>query len=282
MRRIGCVGYEILLLGACSIVGCVASSGESSPPVFGGEGANLKIRGEAPLPEAPKGVAPTGPCAGRVVPAGDVALLDDFEDHDTKVFKAFQREGWWYVAADETQGTVHPPRGTFSADPLPAGEGSTDNAYAAHFSAEGFKDWGAVWGTTLSWSNEGIRCPYNASGFEALRFRAKGKGSVTVKVAIPETQPKDDGGACESKCYDFHGKLIDLKSEWSEYVVRFDRLQQGGWGTEARFNPATLTNVSFHSDSKSMPVDFWVDDIEFVPKGAPQAQQAAAAAGRAP
>jgi hypothetical protein len=247
-------------------VGCASSTAAEEPAVFGGEGASLKIRGETPLPTGPDAQGPIGAC-GRVVPPSDVALLDDFEDNDDRVFKGYQREGWWFSIGDESGGTIVPEKGKFHPEALPATESTSDNHYAIHLAASGFKDWGAVWGSTLSWTDDGIRCPWNGGHFEALRFRAKGSGTVNVRLAMPDTQAKEFGGQCSDRCYDFHGKRVSLTDTWTEYVVRFDRLQQGGWGKEVRFDPRTLLGVQFSIDGSSPPVDFWLDDIEFLPKG---------------
>lgn len=261
--RLGCS----FVLASCACVACASSApppgAAEAPPVFGGEGASLEHRREIPLGDSDE--EPTGPC-GRAAPPGDVALLDDFEDEDARLFKAYQREGWWFVAVDDTAGTVMPEKGKFHTERLPAEEASTENQVAAHFAASGFGEWGAVWGTSLSWVADGIRCPLNASAFAGVRFRAKGSGTIQVRIGMPDTIAKEHGGRCELRCYDFHTKLVRLTPEWSEHVVRFDRLQQGGWGTEVRFDPASLSALHFAADSKQLPVDFWVDDIAFVPR----------------
>ena len=56
-----------------------------------------------------------------------------------------------------------------------------------------------------------------------------------------------------------------VNAEWTTYDVPFNRLQQGGWGAEARFDPARLLSLGFSVDPKDLPVDVWVDDIEFIP-----------------
>jgi len=105
-----------------------------------------------------------------------------------------------------------------------------------------------------------------------VKFRAKGPATVQVRLATPATTPKENGGVCEKGCYDSHGKLFMLSDTWDEYVLRFDRVQQGGWGTEARFDPARVLDLNFLVAPKDLPADFWIDEIEFV---------AAAPAGKA-
>jgi hypothetical protein len=280
MRRYADVRAFVLILGSF-LTGCASTSASQEPAVFGGEGASLKIRGETPLPTGPDAEGPVGAC-GRAVPPSDVALFDDFEDDDGRIFKGYQREGWWFATSDESGGKLAPEQGKFKPEALPAAEATSENHYAGHFAASGFKDWGAVWGSTVTWVESGVRCPWNAARFAGLRFRAKGSGTINVRFAMPQTQAKEYGGQCESRCYDYHSKRVTLTDGWSEYVVRFDRLQQGGWGEEVRFDPRTLLGVQFSIDGNSPPVDFWLDDIEFVPKGELGKAEAAPASAAPP
>jgi len=243
------------------------SSGKAAPPpVFGGEGAVIAGPAkETPLPPEKSTVteAPNAdPCA-EPSPKGDVALLDDFEDADNKLFKAFQREGWWFTAADNTEGSHVSPM-KFAPEKLPEAEATKDNGYAVHFTASGQKDWGAVWGVTLKWESKGIRCPFNASNFAGIRFRARGPGAMRVTVGIPETMPSEAGGSCKAKCYDSYGKVVHMSQCWDEYLVRWDQLQQGGWGNEARFDPARVIQLAFTARVEDLPADFWLDDIALV------------------
>lgn len=267
------------ILGSAALAACQTSAptaARTPPPIFGGQGATIATPQEAPLPAESAAVAtPKGPCATPATPT-DVALLDDFEDGDSHLFKAFERDGWWFSAGDATEGAkLYPPSGNFGPDRLPPGEATKDNLFAAHFKAEGQKDWGASWGVGLQWESKGIRCPLNASSFAGIRFRARGPGTVRVNFAMPETQPSDSGGTCTTGCYDFHGKLVYLSDKWSNYLVRWDALQQGGWGTQARFDPSRLLRLAFSVNAKQIPTDFWADDIAFVTR--PEADALAAA-----
>src|SRR5579864_8850326 len=97
-----------------------ASAGRAAPsPVFAGEGAAFALSAasgpkEQPLPaDSASTKAASGPCV-TPSPPSDVTLLDDFEDGDAAAFKGFQREGWWFAAADSTEGAkLSPERGAF-------------------------------------------------------------------------------------------------------------------------------------------------------------------------
>ncbi len=251
------------VLTACSASGGVSQS--APPPVFGGQGAVVGVPKEMPLPPTGAPVkAASGPC-GDKAPASDTALVDDFEDGDHAAFKGFQREGWWFSAADATDGAkLFPDRGAFRPERLPVAEASRDNLFAAHLKAEGQKDWGAIWGVSLRWESKGIRCPLNVSAFAGLRFRAKGPGTLRLAFGIPETEPPDAGGTCTSGCYDVHGKVFYLTDHWDDYLVRWDRLEQQGWGAQARFDPARVVSMGFSVKPQDLPADFWIDDVAFV------------------
>jgi hypothetical protein len=251
------------LAGAVLTHGCI-SPPKPAAPVFGGQGANVSAGKETPLPAESATPKLTGPCAAPA-PAGDVALIDDFEDGDSKPFKVFQREGWWFGANDKTEGgKMSPPSGQFAPVRLPAAEATKVNAFAAHFTADGYKQWGAVWGTSLNFARDGIRCPFNASTFAGVNFRARGPGAIRVAIGIPETTPSEDGGICKSGCYDAYATMVLLTDKWDDYSVPWLVLQQGGWGTQARFDPARILTLSFAALSKDLPSDFWVDDVKFL------------------
>jgi hypothetical protein len=251
-----------LCLGALA-AGCAGAGRE----VFGGQGAQIATLDERPLPAAESAPEASGPC-GRESPPSDAALVDDFEDGDGKLFKGFEREGYWFSVGDKTEGSVVKPSGTFAAELLPATDATHDNRYAAHLSASGQKDWGVAWGATLAWVRKGVRCPLNLSAFAGLRFRAKGPGTIRAVLAVPEVQAKEYGGVCTERCYDAHGKVFMLSDHWETYTMRWDRVQQEGWGAEARFTPSRLVQFLIKVAPKSLPIDFWVDDVELIPKDA--------------
>ena len=90
------------------------------------------------------------------VVGGDHGVGQLLEDGDNRLFNVFQREGWWWSSQDPTPGTkLLPPPGNFTAERLPEGEGAPSNLFAAHLVAEGQKEWGAVWGTTLAHADAG-------------------------------------------------------------------------------------------------------------------------------
>jgi len=220
---------------------------------------------EQPLPAGAGKPEALGPC-GKLGPPSDTSIIDDFEDGDDRIFKGFERDGFWFAASDKTEGSTITPNAPFAAELLPEAESTKDNRYAAHLTASGEKNWGVVWGAALQRTTGGLKCPLNVSAFAGIKFRAKGPGMVRVSVAVPEVTPPDGGGTCKDRCYDAHAKSFLLSDHWDSYELRWEKLQQGGWGTEARFTPERIVTVGIHVDVKALPIDFWVDDLELIAK----------------
>jgi len=285
MKSIELVGSSVAALWAFAwFVACSPGAGDK-PPVFGGKGATIDQPAETPLEKAENAddkANDEGPCA-KAAPPGDRLEIDDFEDADHKIFKVFEREGWWYTATDGTEGEqVFPEKGTFAPVPLPETEASSDNEYAAHLTASGQTDWGVVWGTTLRWIRKGVGCPFNAAGFSGFEFRAKGPATLWVNFATPATTPKENGGKCSDNCWDSYGKLVRVKEGWNQYQIRWNQLQQEGWGTDTRFEVERVMNINFSAKTSSLPADVWIDDIHFLPLGGtPKASKPPPTAGAA-
>jgi len=274
MSKLSAAGLGLpALVVAVGLGTACAGGGADGPAVFGGKGAQLGTLDEKPLPAGAGKPEALGPC-GQNGPVSDAQLIDDFEDGNDRIFKAFGRDGFWFAASDKTEGSSITPMGPFEAELLSASESTKDNRYAAHLTAAGEKNWGVVWGAQLNWAREGIKCPLNVSGFGGLRFRAKGPGKIRVSMAVPEVIPKDGGGSCVDRCYDAHGKLFLLSDGWDSYEMRWEKMQQGAWGTEAHFSPERVLNVAVNVDVKSLPIDLWLDDVELLPKAAPGAAAA--------
>ncbi|MFZ5893953.1 MAG: hypothetical protein ACOY0T_23020 [Myxococcota bacterium] len=212
-----------------------------------------------------------GPCDGPAAASED-ARLDDFEDGDHRLFGGFEREGWWFTATDHTQGaTVFPPDGKFEPVKLGA-EGTPENQYAAHLTANGHTDWGVSWGVTLHHVGAAAKCPLNAGNFAGIRLKARGKGTILLRLGMPETTAAEFGGSCTEKCWDLHTFVLHLSDDWQTREIRWDQLQQGGWGKSVRFDPRRLLSLQFAATPKYLPADVWVDEIEWLkstptPKG---------------
>ncbi len=254
-----------LFATAVGLVGACGAPAEPSAPTFGGQGAVIDPGAAAGRVEASS--APADPCA-EPAPESEDVRVEDFEDGDNRLFGGFEREGYWYSATDHTPGaTVFPPAGTFQPSKLAEGEATLENQLAAHFTAEGEKDWGVTWGTTLRHVGPASKCAFNVGKFAGLRFRARGKGSVSLRFGMPDTVAAEYGGRCVERCWDLHGTIIHLSDDWRVREVRWDQLQQGGWGKSVRFDPRRILGIEFAASPKYLPADFWVNDFSWIVAG---------------
>lgn len=272
------VASGVLVCAASTLVACEPKPQAAPGAVFGGQGVEP---GAKPLPANMNESALRGPCS-PAAPPGEALLIDDFEDGDNRPFKEFQREGYWYAAADTTNGEISPKPNAFAAELLAGEESTPQNRMAAHFVASGYSDWGVVWGTSLRWVDAGVKCPFNGTKFLGVKFRARGSGRVRVNFGIPETIPKEYEGICAERCYDTHSRVVTLTPAWETYEVRWAELQQWGWGTQARFDAARILSLQFAVDGKQLPVEVWLDDVAFIESAPAAAPVSAATAAPTP
>jgi hypothetical protein len=214
-------------------------------------------------------------CAGgsggddEPMPTGPSDLIDDLEDGDDAINETNGRLGGWYTFNDEsTTGTQMPPGSGFTT----TSGGADGSAFAAATSGSGFTVWGAGMGFDLNNPSAvgitGPRAQYDASKFAGIVFKAKGNVPITVSLEVVGVTPTDRGGTCTpsttkgEECDDLHGTLIDLTSDWKEYVIAFDQLRQGGWGKKVSFAATDVTAVLFQTD-KDVSFDIAVDDVRF-------------------
>jgi hypothetical protein len=193
--------------------------------------------------------------SARPVASGDDPVIDDLEDGDRLIANTDGRNGAWYVADDGTGGYLLP---SATADFAPESGGAAGSAYAARMRGGGFTDWG----TALAVSLNDHQCSYDASAQDGLRFVARGAGSVQLSVATRRTVPPANGGVCIGNCFDHFNATIELTNAWAPYVIPWNALAQGGWGTPAFFSPAELMYVEF-AFGPNVPFDIAVDDLAF-------------------
>jgi len=265
--RLWSLGLAItLVLGACGDTKSATRDPGPLPNAFGGWGGAVIAQ-----PAAAAGLGPRAGSGGEMtmlaascqdVPKGQVAKIDDFEDGNTAVFPEPGREGFWGLVHDETTGALL-PAGEFA----PEAAGVNGSLAAAHVSASGYSEWGALFSTTLSYLSDGVRCAYNASNFAGLRFYVRGSGRLRVSLAIPATQSNEFGGACDPDkgmiCYDTHSIFLFLSADWKLYEVPWSQFVQRGFGTLAAFRPDQILVAQFNFDSADLPVELWLDDVSF-------------------
>lgn len=234
------------------------------PTAFGGSGGavSAQIAGSGGASAGASGQTTTLPATCQNVPKGKVALLDDFEDGDSVAYPEPLREGYWVMIHDETAGTVVPD-GLFASEE----GGANGTKRAAHVKASGYSNWGATFGSTLSYLSDGVHCPYNAAAFAGLRFYMRGTGRTRVTLATLATQDKEFGGSCDPDkgmiCYDGHGTYETLTPEWTLYELPWAQFEQRGFGTPAALRPDQILVVQFAFEVGDLPVELWLDEVSF-------------------
>jgi hypothetical protein len=113
---------------------------------------------------------------------------------------------------------------------------------------------------------------FDASAWEGIVLWARvGPGSqASVKVRTADAATDDKGCICNpytnqndsSGGCDKWGKFITLDQTFRAYLVPFDELQQGGWGTPSPFlDTSDLFSIAVEYGRGAW--DLWLDDIGF-------------------
>jgi hypothetical protein len=88
-----------------------------------------------------------------------------------------------------------------------------------------------------------------------------------VQVIMPGVTDKEFGGTCDpdkgQTCYDNHGIEVALTPEFKTYELPWSSFQQRGYGTAVPFDPKTVFALQFAMEVAHLPVDLWLDDVEF-------------------
>ncbi len=205
------------------------------------------------------------------VATGSAPLIDDMEDGDSMIVEKEGRVGSWYAYDDETAGGKRTPAGDeFPMEGLKVSRaGSTK---AAHFTASGWKEWGAEFG--LEFNNpEKDAVQYDAAVYKGVTFWAlAAEGSaldVTVNLRDKNSAPGgglclDDGG--EKECKSFSHEIELEEGAWKQFTVLFSELAQepGGYHGESG---KLLANALYALEFGTYPnetYDIWIDDLSFV------------------
>ena len=247
--------------------GGASGSGTSGGATSGGSGGS----GGGASSCAPKCTCP--------YPAGDGAnvMIDDLEDGNGQLGAIDNRIGYWDFSRDASSGTTTPAANTNAI--VPEDGGANGTAKALHVSGQGLTGWGAGLAPLL---NNG--CSYDASEYGGIAFYAKGTASgvtgpnkILVMVGMPEFIPAENGGTCTdtTRCFSRHRATIDLTGEWKQYKVAWADLKPG-WITDVMFDASRIRDLNFSVDAGStgadggagVDFDIWIDELEFLPKGA--------------
>lgn len=208
-------------------------------------------------PSRPPPALPPCPKLSRAV--GETPLLDDFEDRNARLFIAEERSGTWMVQG--VPGTKLTPSPGEIAFPVPIRGGREGSNYGLHLT-----------GPRMTRGNAGLsvnpapgRC-YDASAYAGVEFYARGTGRVSFGATVMDVMAKEWGGSCAANCYDAHRKPVDLTRDFALYRVRWEELEQTGYGAAVVFDPARILALDFGIDPADTPFDLWIDDVRFMPR----------------
>ncbi|MFO7177633.1 MAG: hypothetical protein DIU78_002935 [Pseudomonadota bacterium] len=245
---------------------------------LGGEGGQSAMAGAAGEGEPPEGgsagTAGAGGTAG-VAGGGGTAesasgcatpgLVDDMEDGDDVLCTHEGRSGTWFTANDGSVNGVQEPPLLAVVRPVEASD-RAESTRAMRTTGSGFSNWGAALGFHLRSTNGE---PYDASGYGALTFYAKGKvnGKLRVALRTRDLAPPDQGGTCRENsgtCLRYHGADIALTTNWHQYRIPFETLAREGNGGPS-FDPKSVVGVEFRVPVPAaiQPFEVWVDDVAF-------------------
>ena len=213
-----------------------------------------------PVPAmAPKSTPPAPPACPRLVVArGDAPLLEDWEEHDSRVAPLDGRGGNW-ITYDDGTGTQTPPDKS-PLFPTRIAGGRPGNTRALHVVGGKFTNWGVTFGAELA----DAAC-YDASAYAGIEFWAKGPGVVKVGFQMLDDQDVKYGGLCNVDCYNTHRKVIDLDNTWKHYAVRWEELRQlYEAGPPLAFDPGRVRFLEFGIAPEDTPFDLWIDDVAFL------------------
>jgi hypothetical protein len=193
-------------------------------------------------------------------------LVDDVETHFPSLLVSSGRNGFWFIAHDDSGGSVSPLE-AFALDPVREG-----SHYAARLYGSGFTRWGAMLGFTL----KSPLAAYDATAYCGVRFFAKGKGEgwammITDSVSDPE------GGVCDpdafepaTECYDHFGARFQPSEDWAAFEFAFDELAlvKGYTGQVRPFESSAMYAFQFVFESATgADFELLIDDVAFVPSG---------------
>jgi hypothetical protein len=192
------------------------------------------------------------------------------EDGNGEICPSAGRTGSWVAFHDGT-GTLSLPHGPVAATSvIPGCRGRSRRAL--HFKGQAFREWGA--GVAARLGRKGGTA-FDLSGFRGIRFWARAESPVLLRVSVAtrDTLDASYGGDCSAPpgrvCDDHYAACRTVGREWVNYTVRFDTLEQGGWGVKAGFDLTRVTELHFivprPEQAPEVSFDVWLDDVALVP-----------------
>ncbi len=240
-------------------------SGAGGSGASGSGASGNGVGGQGGAPDLPDTLTSCNMGGALSFGGGDELLpIDDFDDDDA-VFQGSGLNGGWYAYGDGTDGTLSHSEGL-----VPVSGGVHGGALRVQ--AGGFTAWGSVFGAYLS---EG--CLYDGSALDGLTFYAKGQveggpsQELSVRLVSLDDMPPEQGGTCESDCWNSHHVDIEVGDCWRRYSFRFDEFLRDGQSASS-IAPSELYLIDFALGTVQSS-DVWLDEISFFVGDAPPAEE---------
>jgi aryl-phospho-beta-D-glucosidase BglC (GH1 family) len=199
---------------------------------------------------------------GRRNDCNNPRIIDTLEDANSGICPTLNRSGNWFVVNDGS-GVQQPTNGVIASLISPA-RGTSQ--YGAHTYGSGFTGYGAILGLIL---RMGTSYPlyYDVSGYQGLRFHARGSGTARVGLTSGRTKPAPEGYCVAPACNRPFQTAITLTSNWVPFLLDFDWFRSGtttanGAGPLTAADQRELLTIEFLADPGTT-FDFWIDDIGF-------------------
>jgi hypothetical protein len=193
---------------------------------------------------------PDTTCITPTVGSGSDGLIDDLDDGNYLLSLRDGRNGHWVVYDDASAPALMP---SVDGDLTPTMVGA---GYVAQVAGGPYTTWGASLGFTLRRGPQGeYTCPYDASAYSGIRFKAKGSGSVRFKVRDATTD-------ADPESYDGHGAPVTLTSTLTTYTLCFATMVQD-YGSTTNLQKNKMLNMHWQVDT-GVTMALTLDDVSFV------------------
>lgn len=193
------------------------------------------------------------PCTKQRRAAGRWPVIDDFEDDDDFVLPLEGRRGHWrWVRDTDAEDTAQVLFSTTRP------QASAENRRSLHVKGGTHDGWGASVELRLD-----PGC-YDASVYGGIGLSIAGPAEIELNVRSTDDVLPQWGGTCEANCYRSKHVELQVGASFQRVEVHWGELADDDG--ERGFDPSRLYGISLRVYAEDTPYEFWVDDVEFLPR----------------